>query len=113
MRQDGCRDSALPQVPGYHRRATSRGSEGVFMRRLMLVAAAALAVAPAAGAARPVPSLTPAATQKLWRAEVARVRTQPRVLADAACKPARAVFYAQTDWLRLATKLAQQPSPCA
>ena len=26
--------------------------------------------------------------------------------------PSRAVFYAQTDWLRVATKLAQSPSPC-
>ena len=34
-------------------------------------------------------------------------------MAAAACEPAHVVFYAQTDWLRLATKLAQQPSPCA
>jgi hypothetical protein len=27
--------------------------------------------------------------------------------------PLRAIFYTQTDWLRLATKLAAQPSPCA
>lgn len=29
------------------------------------------------------------------------------------CKPLRATFYAGTDWLRLATKLAAKASPCA
>ncbi|HMB80541.1 MAG TPA: hypothetical protein VKI43_10770, partial [Vicinamibacterales bacterium] len=51
-------------------------------------------------------------TAKLWSAEVARAR-HPRALLDITCRPARVVFYAQTDWLRLATKLAQTPSPCA
>src|SRR4051812_3490804 len=74
---------------------------------------AALVVAPSALAAKPVPSLTPAATQKLWRAEVARAKAHPRVLHDASCRPARGIFYAQTDWMRLATKRAQAPSPCA
>jgi len=84
------------------------------LKRLLVVIAAALAVAPSASAApKPVPSLTPAATVKLWRDEVARAKAHPRRSSDAACRPARVVFYAQTDWLRLATKLAQTPSPCA
>jgi hypothetical protein len=29
------------------------------------------------------------------------------------CRPLRAVFYAEQDWLRLATKLAEHASPCA
>jgi hypothetical protein len=29
------------------------------------------------------------------------------------CRPTRAIFYAPTDWLRLATTLAQNASPCA
>ena len=33
--------------------------------------------------------------------------------AQAACRPLRGIFYAQTDWLRLATRLAAQASPCA
>ncbi|MFL5927766.1 MAG: hypothetical protein ACJ77E_12610, partial [Gaiellaceae bacterium] len=91
------------------------------MKRLVVALAAALALVPSAMAAkpvpsltpRPVPSLTPAATAKLWRAEVAAAKAHPHVLLDAACRPARVVFYAQTDWLRLATKLAQTPSSCA
>jgi hypothetical protein len=84
------------------------------LRKLLFLAAVALAIAPdAAGGVRIVPSLTPRATRALWRAEVARAGSTPRRLADAACQPAHVVFYAQTDWLRLATKLAAQPSPCA
>jgi len=85
------------------------------VKKLLVVIAAACAAAPAALAAPsgPVPSLTPAATQRLWRAEVARAKQHPRALADATCRSARAVFYAQTDWLRLATRLAQTPSGCA
>jgi hypothetical protein len=85
------------------------------LKQVLVVVAAVLAIAPAAHAARPkpVPSLTPAATKALWHAEVTRANTHPRVFSDATCRPGRAVFYAQTDWLRLATKLAQQPSPCA
>lgn len=60
----------------------------------------------------PVPSLEPAATERLWRSLVTskplRARTQ-----QAACRPLRAVFYAASDWLRLATKLAAAASPCA
>jgi hypothetical protein len=85
------------------------------LKQVLVVLAAALAAAPVAQAARPkpVPSLTPAATQALWRTEVAHAEAHPRAAADASCRPARAIFYAQTDWLRLATKLAQSPSPCA
>jgi hypothetical protein len=83
------------------------------MGKLLVVVALALAAVPPALAARPVPSLTPKATHALWLREVARPKTQTRTVADAGCRPARVVFYAQTDWLRLATKLAAAPSPCA
>ena len=66
-------------------------------------------------AARPtpvVPSLEPAATAKLWKQLAERPRGV-RVTAQAACRPLRGIFYAQTDWLRLATRLAAQASPCA
>src|SRR5207247_2525592 len=59
-----------------------------------------------------VPSLEPAATAKLWKQLVER----PSVMharAQAGCRPLRSIFYAQTDWLRLATRLAAQASPCA
>jgi hypothetical protein len=59
----------------------------------------------------PVASLEPAKTEALWRRLVSsRAR---RAQAPAACRPLRAVFYAATDWLRLATKLAATSSPCA
>jgi hypothetical protein len=58
-----------------------------------------------------VPSLTPAATQELWRELVARPAAAP--FAQLQCAPVRAVFYAATDWLRLATRLAATASPCA
>jgi hypothetical protein len=78
-----------------------------------LVAAWAAVVGPARAAARtPVPSLTPVATARLWRAEVAHARLRRGVL-DASCRPARVVVYAQTDWLRAATELAAAASPCA
>jgi hypothetical protein len=77
------------------------------------------ASSPAAGApsrdgrvVKPVPSLTPAATQKLWRRLVGRPRLGG-FQTSADCQPLRAVFYAGTDWLRLTTKLAANPSPCA
>jgi hypothetical protein len=84
------------------------------LRKLLVLISLALGAAPnAVAGVRVVPSLTPAATRALWRVEVARARTPPHALTTAACNPARAVFYAQTDWLRLATKLAAQPSACA
>jgi len=61
--------------------------------------------------AAPVPSLEPAKTEALWRSLVAQ---QPKAArAQAACRPLRAVFYAASDWLRLATKLAAARSSCA
>ena len=66
------------------------------------------AAAPAG--ARPVSTFTPAATAKEWRALVARPHS---LRAATACRPLRGIFYAATDWLRLATKLAQNASPCA
>ena len=57
-----------------------------------------------------VPSLEPEATEALWKSLVKRPR---HVRAQATCQPLRGVFYAATDWLRLATKLAATPSPCA
>jgi hypothetical protein len=81
-----------------------------------LVAAGAIAVSAGASdrrqstALQPVPSLTPVATQRLWNELVQRRRTYA---VDADCQPVRAVFYAATDWLRLATKLAANASPCA
>jgi len=73
----------------------------------------ATAGSPARGSTtlRPVPSLTPAATQRLWSELVQRPRRH--ALRSAECRPLRAVFYAPTDWLRLATKLAATASPCA
>ena len=61
---------------------------------------------------RPVPSLQPAQTQKLWR-RLVRSRKTKVFAAAADCRPLRAVFYAASDWLRLATKLAANASPCA
>jgi hypothetical protein len=59
----------------------------------------------------PVSTLEPAATARLWKQLV----RHPRRLRTAAgeCRPLRGVFYAATDWLRLATKLAASASPCA
>ena len=66
--------------------------------------------APVASSA-PVPSLQPAKTAALWRRLVSRRARGTE--AAAACRPLRAVFYAASDWLRLATKLAANASPCA
>jgi hypothetical protein len=87
-------------------------------RQALCIVAAAAAAAIAGGPARagnlvaahPVSTLAPAATAKLWRQLVAHP-TRFRAVAD--CRALRAVFYAQTDWLRLATKLAANASPCA
>jgi hypothetical protein len=59
----------------------------------------------------PTPSLEPARTAAAWRS---LVRREPLDLeTQTACRPLRAVFYAASDWLRLATKLASAASPCA
>jgi hypothetical protein len=68
------------------------------------------AAVPAKRSVQPVPSLEPAATQREWSR---LVRTRRPFAAAADCRPVRAVFYAATDWIRLATKLAVSASPCA
>jgi hypothetical protein len=86
---------------------------------LPLVVASVVAVAGATSGATaaspasdtPVPSLEPAETEALWRSLTTRPVHESR--AQAACRPLRAVIYAASDWLRLATKLAASPSPCA
>jgi hypothetical protein len=87
--------------------------------RLAVVLLAALALsgsvarATSSGETRdvPVPSLEPARTATEWRA---LAREQPRARgAQATCRQLRAVFYAASDWLRLATKLRANASPCA
>src|SRR5215218_4249155 len=80
----------------------------------VVAACAGLAVAPASSAAtkRPVPSLQPAKTAKLWKQLVQRPRAFGlRTTSD--CRPLRAVIYTTSDWLRLGTKLAAAASPCS
>jgi len=87
----------------------------IFRAAVVLAAVVALVVpaaSSAAAATKPVPSLQPAATAKLWRQLVRRARPVARGRA-ADCVPLRLVFYAATDWLRLATKLAANQAPCA
>ena len=95
------------------------------MRGLLLSFALALSLAAAVASAGsadggtrprqvaepPVASLEPAKTAALW----SRLTAGPprRTRATAACRPLRAVFYAASDWLRLATKLAATTSTCA
>jgi len=81
----------------------------------LLALAASFAVAPDASAApatQPVPSLAPRETAAQW-AHLVRGRDLQPLAVAAGCRPLQAVFYAATDWLRLATKLAAQASPCA
>lgn len=83
---------------------------------VVLAATVGAASAPAvehqsAPARAPVASLQPAATMKLWRQLVMRGPART-VRAQADCRPLRAVFYTATDYLRLATKLAANASPC-
>jgi hypothetical protein len=79
---------------------------------LACLAAAVPATADAASASEPVPSLEPRATQQLFeRLRDRQVFRTYRVSAD--CRPLRAVFYAASDWLRLATRLAAWSSSCA
>jgi hypothetical protein len=65
---------------------------------------------PAARTPAPVPSLQPVQTAALWEKLVSGRHAS---VATADCRPLRSVFYAATDWLRLATKLAATVSPCA
>jgi hypothetical protein len=81
----------------------------------LIVLAGGASVGAAAGTPNdaPVASLEPAATAKLWRELVSTDPPHVSARAAAECRPLRAVFYAASDWLRLATKLAATASPCA
>ena len=101
------------------RSQTAATVEPVTRLRLTVVLLAALALSGSGAQATssdgtrdvPVPSLEPARTAAEWRALTLE---QPRERsAQAACRPLRAVFYAASDWLRLATKLRASASPCA
>ena len=83
---------------------------------MLLGASGSVAHGSGASAAQPptpVPSLEPAKTAALWKSLVARKPQPHPAQAQAACRPLRAVLYAASDWLRLATKLAAARSPCA
>jgi PKD repeat protein len=56
-----------------------------------------------------VPSLDPDWSDSF----VPPAEPKARAAAATACRPLNAVFYAETDWLRLAQKLRSNPSPCA
>jgi uncharacterized protein DUF11 len=94
-----------------------RGSMLIPAALIAAAFAAAVAVSPAAaqprGPAVPVPSHQPKLTHALWEKLVHRQRTHRVAAASAGCRPVRAVFYTEDDWLRLATKLAANASPCA
>jgi hypothetical protein len=83
----------------------------VLLAALALSGSVARATSPNGTREVPVPSLEPAKTAAEWRA-LTRERPRART-AQAACRPLRAVFYAASDWLRLATKLRASGSPCA
>jgi hypothetical protein len=85
---------------------------GVAFTFLLVVASLALASRGSASTAAPVASLTPRETAREWKAVVERHDIQA-LARTAGCRPLHAVFYAANDWLRLATKLAAQASPCA
>jgi len=70
--------------------------------------------APAAGTGEPAPvaSLEPERTAALW-SRLVSTPARPAQTPPGQCRPLRAVFYATSDWLRLATKLATSASPCA
>jgi hypothetical protein len=87
---------------------TVRMLRGSHLAAIVAGAALSLAAPAEATAAKPVPSLQPAATAKLWQRLVQRRHTAART---AGCT--RLVFYSPTDWLRLATKLAANQAPCA
>jgi hypothetical protein len=80
---------------------------------LVVSVGSAGAVTPLRQATEPAPvaSLEPVETMKLWR-RLVQTRSR-RAGAAADCRPLRGVFYAPTDYLRLATKLAATASPCA
>jgi hypothetical protein len=86
----------------------------VLVARPLLLSALGAGAADARAPARaaPVPSLQPAKTQALWK-ELVEARRASASAVTADCRPLRGIFYAATDWLRLATKLAAASSPCA
>ena len=94
-----------------------RRSSHSFAVLLLLVVAFSLAGTASTSASAeplsepPVPSLEPAKTAALWNRLVSTRARQAAPTAE--CRPLRAVFYAASDWLRLATKLAAAASPCA
>ncbi|HUG64655.1 MAG TPA: hypothetical protein VMK83_05505 [Gaiellaceae bacterium] len=87
-----------------------------FIAPLLALVAGVCLTAGASAAPRapagPVASLEPEATAKLWRSLVAQKPRSAR-MQQVECRPLRGVFYAASDWLRLATKLAASASPCA
>lgn len=94
---------------------TARASRAVVVALAALVAAFALVHdgrAAATTGTAPVASLEPERTQALWTQIADRTALSPFAV-SADCRPLRAVFYAATDWLRLATTLASRASPCA
>jgi hypothetical protein len=98
-------------------RSFVRGGRRLLVVGCSLVVLAAIG-APIAGAngpasLHPVPSLQPKLTQQLWTKLVHRRHVLGPNSAAANCRSLRAVFYTESDWLRLATKLAANASPCA
>src|SRR4051812_37937472 len=100
------------KAPGGRCRGVQEGSKNVkvLLAAVVVALGSALAAPLASAAPKPVPSLTPVATQKLWTKLVHQ--RHPAHL-TAGCSTMRAIFYTESDWLRLATKLAANPSPCA
>ena len=94
---------------GNGRRAVAAVALAVALVALLAAAGRGSAASRARPSLTPVPSLEPRATQREWSRLVAR----RHVFASGPCRHLRAVFYAPTDWLRLATKLAADASPCA
>jgi hypothetical protein len=87
---------------------TVRMVRGSYITALVAATALALAAPGVGTAAKPVPSLQPAATAKLWHRLV-----QGRDVTATSAECMRLVFYSPTDWLRLATKLAANQAACA
>ena len=78
----------------------------------LAAAGGATAAAPASTRRRARPSLTPKATDALWR-RLVRERPSRTFRGHGRLPPLRAVFYAPTDWLRLTTKLRGRIALCA
>ncbi len=99
----------------YHSRMRVRllFSLALALAAMAAVSAGSAGVGRVSRAAEPAPvaSLEPRNTEELWHRLVASPPRATQQQAD--CRPLRGVFYAATDFLRLATKLAATPSPCA